>query len=112
MVKPGVDGGLTTRRARSKIFWVFIGKTRFASVKLTLRFCLTYALEPSLSHFAFIAFRLAKPSPIYRSEWQDASDSCDQGRIDHLGASSLRLARNLPIGAAISGPRMPITCGT
>jgi hypothetical protein len=51
VAKLGVDGGLTTRRACSKIFRVFIGNTRFASVKLMLRFDLTYALESSLRHF-------------------------------------------------------------
>lgn len=60
----------------------------------------------------FIVFSLAKPTGIYSTAWEATSDFYDQGRMDHLGTNSLREAKNLPAGAAISGPRIPIICGT
>jgi hypothetical protein len=56
VAKLGVDGGLATRKACSKIFQVFIGNTRFASVKLTLRFDLCSGIISS-------PFRVYRISP-------------------------------------------------
>jgi hypothetical protein len=64
VAKLGVDGGLTTRKACSKIFRVFIGNMRFASVKLTLRFELCSGTISS----PFPVCRISpgdRPSPIY-----------------------------------------------